>query len=127
MDRIISFITCGVLFFLASSTLIKAQNYLMIDLEDISFDPPSLDYYVLDVFDSRELQSSIGIAKTGNADETALLGFVSGFHDELYKYFNNAYPAQEGKISIISGVKKIPSESAYLFHKPKALCRICRL
>ncbi len=107
MNRIILSLTCVVLFFLVSSTPTTAQNYRLIDLKNPAFDPPSLDYYILDVFDSRELQSSIGIAKTGDNQEIVMLDFTSGFYDELKNYFNNAYPAQEGKIPIILNFKKL--------------------
>ena len=107
MNRITLSLISIVLLFLVFPTPTSGQNYKLIDLNNPTIDPPLLDYYVLDVFDNRELQSSIGITKYSNNQEIAMLNFTSGFHDELNNYFNNAYPTQEGKTPIILNIKKL--------------------
>lgn len=107
MNRIILSLICIVLFCLFFSNPTSAQNYRLIDLNNPTIEAPSLEYYVLDVFDSRKLQSSIGIVKSGNKNEIVMLNFDAGFHDELLNYFNTAYPTEEGKNPIVLNIKKL--------------------
>lgn len=107
MNRITISLICFILLFLVLSKSILSQNYHLIDLNKPSNETPSINYYVLDVLDSRKLQSSIGISKSGDKQEIIMLNFATGFHDELFNYFNNYYPAGEGKIPIILNMKKL--------------------
>jgi len=106
MKRITLSLALFILFVLLSSIPVSSQDYKLIDLKSTTITAPALEYYVLDVFDSRELQSSLGITKSGNKDEIVMLNFSQGFHDELIYYFNNNFHATEGNIPIILNIKK---------------------
>jgi hypothetical protein len=84
-----------------------SQNYRLIDLKNPAFDPPDLNYYILDIIDSRELQSSIGMVKAGDEQELVMLEFTSGFYNELNNFFSNAYSAGEGKNPILLNFTKL--------------------
>lgn len=86
---------------------VSSQDYKLIGLNKTTIEAPILEYYVLDVFDSRELQSSIGIAKSGNQDEIVMLNFFRNFHKELLDYYNLNFPAAEGNIPIILNFKRL--------------------
>lgn len=85
----------------------ESQNYRLIDLNGSSTGPPSIDYFVMDILDGRELQSAIGMVKSDQEDEVILIDFVSGFQNELTKYFHLVYPKEEGKIPVILYFKKL--------------------
>ncbi|MBN2174903.1 MAG: hypothetical protein JW731_12285 [Bacteroidales bacterium] len=107
MNRITNFLFPAITIIMLSSLHSESQNYRLIDLKNPAFDPPSLNYYILEIIDSRDLKSSIGMVKTGDEQELVMLDFQAGFHDELTLYFNTAYKAEEGKIPIILNIKKL--------------------
>lgn len=107
MNRIFLSLTCIVLIFLFFSNPANTQDYRLIDLNNSTIDAPSLDFYILDVFDNRALQSSVGIVKSRYKNEVVMLNFDAGLHDELMNYFNTTYPAEEGKNPIILNIKKL--------------------
>lgn len=106
MNRITLSLISFILLFLVFSDPIQSQTYHLIDLNNPTGTTPTIDYYVLDVFDARKLQSSIGITKT-KEKEILMLNFTAGFHDELNNYFTNIYPAEEGNSPIILNIKKL--------------------
>ncbi|MCF8368378.1 MAG: hypothetical protein K9G76_04990 [Bacteroidales bacterium] len=84
-----------------------AQNQLLIDLNNPSLNPSPVDFYVLDVMDGREVQNLIGMVKSEDFDEIAMLNFSGGFQNELYGYFTKVYPAKSGKNPVILKVTKL--------------------
>lgn len=104
-------LTLSLIFFLVilifSSTDLKSQNQQLIDLKNFSGEIPSVNYYVLDVIDGREVHNLVGMVKSEGSQEIAMLNFSSGFQNELYEYFAQAYPAASGKNPVILNFNKL--------------------
>lgn len=97
---------CFVVFF-SNSSYILAQDSRFIDLSSNNIDQPSIEYFVLDIFDNREDKSSIGITSSENNQEITKLYFTAGFHEELNNYFKKAFPAAEGKMPVFLIIHKL--------------------
>jgi hypothetical protein len=93
------------LYFISFSVV--AQNNLYLELNDPGFSAPATDYYVLDVLDNRDVQSLIGMTKSDDGGEIAMLKLNADFHSELMNFMTSAFPEGGGKSPVIISFKKM--------------------
>ncbi|MCB2221130.1 MAG: autotransporter outer membrane beta-barrel domain-containing protein [Bacteroidetes bacterium] len=84
-----------------------AQNNLYIELKNPGIAPPDVDYYILDILDNRDVQSLIGMSKSDDGGEIAMIKLNSDFHSELMDFMTTAFPEGGGKSPVIISFKKM--------------------
>lgn len=80
-----------------------AQNkteYKLISLEDKDDVPLESQFYIENVYDGRQLKSSIGTVQTGLANRKMLANFKNPLETEIRDYMVKVYPKREGAVPI---------------------------